>query len=580
MRTKYLFINICLAALALASCTKDDLQDKTASYSNGIKQITATVADYGAATRSELYQARDEIKFRWSAGDVLGIFPDEGDQVGFAIDDSKAGALTATFDGGGWALKPSHKYAVYFPYIEDAYLLKNAIPLDYTGQVQRNGSNLTHLSKYDFLASNTTSPVDGNLQFTMNHVGAILLLRIHSHDYSFFTKCELVADENVFTTKATLSIAGDTPATTSVEKSNVLTLQMENVSDAAGIGMITCAMMVYPVNLEDKHLKVNLYKSDGTCLSGEVENPQNLEAGKPYAFNVTISKKLTNANLIAAAEQQSGSTFVKNADGSVNIIEATNKAIISSITELDLSRKNDETICDEIGFFTSLKSLKCDFNGINSLDVSMLPDLQTLFCSYNNISTLDITSNVNLTLLSCDYNKLQTLDVSKQPTLYILDAAGNKLSSIDVSQNTKLSHLNIYGNELTTLDISHNPRLTTLYCNHNKLTSLDLSNNTDLQYYISFCNNRLTQVDISNTQAALSGIYAGSQTNEYGEDIEVILYVNNGQKNQSFPDDYGFNANNPSANDYFNNKNVRVVLASEKDIINPNPDVPNPGIIN
>ena len=100
-----------------------------------IKQITATVADYGT-TRSELYREGDAINFRWSAGDKLGIFPDSGDQVSFAIDDSQAGSLTATFDGGGWALKPSHSYTVYFPYIRNIDLIKSAIPLDYTGQTQ------------------------------------------------------------------------------------------------------------------------------------------------------------------------------------------------------------------------------------------------------------------------------------------------------------------------------------------------------------------------------------------------------------------------------------------------------------
>ena len=108
MKTYKLLIGL-FSLTGFFSCTGDEMKEYNwASSNKEVKTITAMVVDYGGVTRSELYREDDAIKFRWSVGDKMGIFPDTGDQVCFTIDDSQAGSLSAKFDGGGWGLKQSH----------------------------------------------------------------------------------------------------------------------------------------------------------------------------------------------------------------------------------------------------------------------------------------------------------------------------------------------------------------------------------------------------------------------------------------------------------------------------------------
>lgn len=239
-----------------------------------------------AFTRSELYREDDAINFRWSAGDKLGVFPDEGDQVSFAIDDSQAGSIKATFDGGGWALKPSHSYSVYFPYIRDIDLTKDSIPLDYTGQKQTGNNTYTHLGKYDFLASDAVTPTEGNLNFTMNHIGSIMILSLTIEEPGTFDLVKLISENEIFTTRATLNIEGETPVLTSSEKNKEISIELSDVTTTKADEVVTVSMMMSPVDLTSEVIKVYIRRSDAKVFYGKIEKTKNLEAGKPYEMTV------------------------------------------------------------------------------------------------------------------------------------------------------------------------------------------------------------------------------------------------------------------------------------------------------
>lgn len=597
MKTYRLLLVGLLSLVGFAACTSDEMKEVAEAVSPGsgyIKHITATVANYGT-TRSELYRVDDDINFRWGLGDTLGVFPDNGSQVYFAIKASQIGGLDAAFDGGAWGLKASHKYSAYYPY---EFLNRDIkrIPFSYEGQVQRSNASLAHLGAYDFLASNEVSPENGSLNFVMSHLGSILMLNLTVEEAGTFVSCVLSAEEEIFTKEAYLDISNTTPYFGSTKKSKEITLRLQDVSTTDSQNNLMLSMMVYPIDLTGKTIQVKLINVDGSVFSGTIANPKKLEAGKPYEMNAVVSYEavsITNANLITATEASSGQTFTKNADGTVSLAFPENLAIVESVTELDLNNLNDPTVCDQIELFTSLKILKCDGNQLTRLDVSQLKKLEQLFCSYNELTELNLMYNTKLLTLFCNYNKLSNLNVSTLEDLLSLLCTGNNLSSIDLTNNNKLGMLHVSENNLTTIDLSQNPKIsfldvavnklssldltnnpeiTYLVCNYNQLTNLKFENNTKIKDHLYCGNNKLTELDISMTAVPLERIWVGNQTNGNGDYVNLKLYVNNEQKAQTLAADY--------SQGYFSNNHVEVFLKSGDGNINLEPTVPNPRNVN
>ena len=134
---------------------------------SGIEQTKATSVDDGIA-----------LVFNWAAGDTLGIFPNKGGQVEFPIT-SQESSTSATFDGGGWALRNNASYAAYYPFNRwNCFQDNKTIIMDYSGQVQNGNGSFAHLSAYDFLASAKTTPENNMVTFQMDRQGSILYIDI------------------------------------------------------------------------------------------------------------------------------------------------------------------------------------------------------------------------------------------------------------------------------------------------------------------------------------------------------------------------------------------------------------------
>ena len=124
------------------------------------------------ATRASLSQDTDgTIHFVWEESDTLGIYPDQGAQVFFAMTNG-AGTNVASFDGGGWALRKNVTYSCYFPFVGNIYLKRDAIPVSFTDQVQNGVSNYEGIRFY--LASKGTRPTSGDLQFTFQYLNTVI----------------------------------------------------------------------------------------------------------------------------------------------------------------------------------------------------------------------------------------------------------------------------------------------------------------------------------------------------------------------------------------------------------------------
>ena len=170
--------------------------------------------------------------------------------------------------------------------------------------------------------------------------------------------------------------------------------------------------------------------------------------------------------------------FDTNMDGKLSAKEA------AEVTQIDVSEMNIVSL-KGIEYFTWLKTLLCEFNSIQTLDVSKNTRLEYLNCSYNHLQTLDVSKFTKLFYLNCYNNQLQILDVSKNRELTYFFCSYNHLQTLDVSKNTKLISLSCLFNQLQSLDVNFNKLLTYLYCSYNQLQTLDISNNTLLSELIA-----------------------------------------------------------------------------------------------
>ena len=155
---KFRFLSyIAIGLLLWASCTNEEV-----AVESRITRVSAMLPDFFMeenGTRSQInVSASDGISYSWAIGDVLGIFPDEGDQVSFRLTSSSLSAdgKNATFDGGAWALKNGHTYYSYFPFSYENFSESSslsAIPVDYTGQSISSWGDTKNAGKYDFNAA-------------------------------------------------------------------------------------------------------------------------------------------------------------------------------------------------------------------------------------------------------------------------------------------------------------------------------------------------------------------------------------------------------------------------------------------
>ena len=202
---------------------------------------------------------------------------------------------------------------------------------------------------------------------------------------------------------------------------------------------------------------------------------------------------LKNATLISVVEAQLGRSFQKETDGIVLLDNTYNQRLVEMVTSLDVSDKEDPTICAEIGLFTSLQTLACSRNGIQTLDLSSNKALRELWCEGKEVY---VTNELGDEDWQGKSGELLNLHLPQTHTLQQIHIGGHMLTSIDLSGCPNLEILDCPFGALVELDLSHNLVLKELHCEGNLLSSLDLSNNVELKS-VRCQNNHLTTLDLT-----------------------------------------------------------------------------------
>lgn len=208
-----------LASCMFASCNKTDYSVKRAIF-----EIEPFQDDSFAQTKTSIQNSNE---FIWAAGDTVGIYPNTGGQVYFAMT-SGVGAKTAEFDGGGWDFKPSSVYYSYYPFIGDIYLNRNKIPVQFTGQKQVGTTGIEHIGPFDYMYTPATSAADGKLTFTYKHLCCIIRPKV-TLPAGTWTKLAITAPSKVFATTGYFDLTASEPAIVNTAVSEQIQIDLEDV---------------------------------------------------------------------------------------------------------------------------------------------------------------------------------------------------------------------------------------------------------------------------------------------------------------------------------------------------------------
>ena len=289
-------IKACLMALAaMVACTEMEIRDESQdTINNGLLQelsITGKDFIFDGDTRSSVNIGESGASFTWDEDDVIGIFPDKGDQVSFAMDEG-AGTQTATFSGGGWALKSSAKYAAYYPHVYENRDM-TAIPVSYIGQTQNGNANTDHIGAYDFMAAGVSTPENGAVAFDMQHLGCLVQIKITVPEVGTTLNYVTLYTQYTasFTEDGHIDLSQDSPAITSYRTTSAFSLKLKNITTSKESETVIAYMMIAPTDLTESEFSISI-NYDTPNSSNKLYYcsmpSKNLKAGKAYSFSIEM----------------------------------------------------------------------------------------------------------------------------------------------------------------------------------------------------------------------------------------------------------------------------------------------------
>lgn len=194
-------------------------------------------------------------------------------------------------------------------------------------------------------------------------------------------------------------------------------------------------------------------------------------------------------NNIAKDHQSLPMTVDANGDGEIQHSEA------AAVYHLDLYNGNAVSLVG-LEAFVNLRTLNCEFNFLQSLDVRELQFLEELYCRYNGLQELFVEGLEYLRYLDCKENNIELIDFDGLNSLETLICYDNDLYAMSVTNLTNLKYFASGENPYSSLDVSNLQNLEYLASDHGQLEELNLTGSNNLEYvYVQ--NNQLLSIDVS-----------------------------------------------------------------------------------
>lgn len=290
------------------------------------------------------------VSFAWEVTDTVGIFPDSGSQAFFSME-TGAGSSTASFNGGGWALKQGFNYTSYYPLVGEFYLDRDKIPVSFTGQKQTGTVSPFHGARY-FLASNPTTSDNGVLRFSYNTLNTIINVNA-TLPAGTYTKASLTVNDPLFVEEGTYSL--DEQTIVGKTYSNTLKIDLEDVT-LTSQGVLPIYFMSAPVDLKGKEVTVKVISSDGKKYECVKTPSKTYAAGTRYGLTCDNMEQSNAGNIVFADANIKAAlvaAFDTEGDGELSYMEA------AAVTSIDgvFGTKKTYTSFDEFQYFTGVTSI-------------------------------------------------------------------------------------------------------------------------------------------------------------------------------------------------------------------------------
>ena len=358
MKNKKILFPLLASLSFLCACTSE-LEVGNIDLSKAEKiTFTATDFKYLGVTRTTLEDTEEAVRFTWADNDTVGIFPNDGAQVYFPMV-SGAGTKTATFTGGGWALKPSSTYAAYYPFISNYHLDQKALRVSYSGQCQVGNASTAHLGHYDYMGAVASTPSEGSVNFDFKHLGSLVRIDITMPYTCNLRSLTLVAPEKKFVTDGTIDLTSQQICVTPKTKSTDLQVSLKEVAVDEESLTATVYFMMAPTDLSGKTLTARVVDVSGVTFEQTFAG-KNFEPGVAYR----LSSKMQNETLANVYHVEEAGTLPE-------LVGEENKYLISEMkvtgplngTDIRFIREmagRDATNKETVGVLTKLDLREAD----------------------------------------------------------------------------------------------------------------------------------------------------------------------------------------------------------------------------
>ncbi len=286
--SKYFVVFSCL----LVSCSGiDDITDNVSDSEirNAVVRIEPFLFD-GSETRTDLTYKDNVIKFSWDDDETIGVFPIapySGSQAYKHLERSGDDGHVATFDGGGWKIRPNATYSAYYPY--NGKLTNETtfdkIPVSLKRQVQDGYNNLAHIGRnYDYMCATATAPSKGDIEFNFKHITSVVQLEVTLPEAGVISKV-IIFDkqhEPVFVDSAMLNV--NTREVTPVHKSSMVELGVKNGTELKANEKVLFYVAMLPMT--KRLVDITIEMQDGKCYEATYK-PKNVKGGYAYRWSIS-----------------------------------------------------------------------------------------------------------------------------------------------------------------------------------------------------------------------------------------------------------------------------------------------------
>lgn len=325
MKRNIIVAILLLAAVAFSCTTKEEASKSLINDGSVVYNPTVAIAAFemdGPATKTVL--SIDEstgAKFTFVDGDALGVYPydpEHGDQVRFTV--KSQDATSCTFNGSGYGLMAGQLYAAYYPAdLNNASAdMVTQLPVDYTKQRQTSTDGTSfNISETDYLVSNGISPVNNTCDFTMSHLGALLVMDVTFAEAGNYKELKLTSTDAQFVRTGEVDLTA-AAITVNPDASGAATLAL-GAEGGNGLSIranqtVRFCMMVAPVNLKSSTVTITLTDSENVAHTGTFKNG-NFKAGKAYLLTASVTSAAQPSEPINLSANGTANCYIVSAAG-------------------------------------------------------------------------------------------------------------------------------------------------------------------------------------------------------------------------------------------------------------------------